>query len=360
MKKILFMVPYPPGKAPSQRFRFEHFLKFMEQNDSQCDFQPFVSVNDWDSLYSEMAKSSGFGILLSGFLTRIKGLFNLKMYDIIFIHRELTPIGPPIFEWIIAKILKKKIIYDFDDAIWLPDQNKESTIWRWLKWRSKVTSICKWSWKVSVGNEYLAEYARRYNDEVIIMPTVVDTEIHKPLTPLHPPSMGDKVVIGWTGSHSTLQYLNKILPALQQFEKSVDFEFRVIANKDPQLTLKNYSFIKWNKESEIEDLNTFDIGVMPLPNDEWSKGKCGFKLIQYLALEIPAVASPVGVNKEIISHRKNGFLANSHQEWMDGLTKLIQDKTMRKAFGKLGRNLILRNYSAESQKGTFLSLFNDN
>ncbi len=354
--KIFVLTPYPSNEAPSQRFRFELFFKHHDTSLITTETQSFISQQEWKALYAEKKVGSKFISVIYGFLRRIVALFKVRHYDFIFIHRELTPFGPPIFEWIIANVLKKKIIYDFDDAIWLPDQNKESSIWRWLKWRSKVASICKWSWKVSVGNAYLGDFARKYNENMVVVPTVVDTEVHYREVRL---SVGQKgrLIIGWTGSHSTLQYLDLILPSLQQLEKEIDFEFRVIANKDPKLPLKNYSFIPWIKETEIADLATLDIGVMPLPDDEWSKGKCGFKLIQYLALEIPAVSSPVGVNTDIIQHDKTGFLASTTEEWTEYLRKLLQNPSLRTEMGKKGRVLIQKNYSVKSQKENYLGLF---
>lgn len=350
------MTPYPLGKAPSQRFRFEHFLKFMEENGSHWDFEPFVSPGFYEKLYNHGSLPSKMVMLIGGFASRFLVLFKLHRYQIVFIHRELTPFGPPIFEWIIAKLLRKKIIYDFDDAIWLTDQHGENQIWKWLKRRSKVKSICKWSGNVSVGNEYLAKYTRRYNQNVVVMPTVVDTEVHVPEI-RNQKSEAKRPIIGWTGSHSTLKYLDLIIPALQKLEKETDFEFRVIANQDPQLPLKNYQFVTWKKESEIEDLRAFEIGVMPLPDDEWAKGKCGFKLIQYLSLEIPAVASPAGVNKEIILDQKNGFLAHTEKEWVKALTILINDVNLRKKIGQQGRELIMNHYSVDAQKQVFFELF---
>jgi len=351
--KIFILTPYPPNEAPSQRFRFELFFKHLDKNQLTLESQPFISPQAWKALYAEKKTGSKFRSVINGFLRRAISLFKISKYDFVFIHRELTPFGPPVFEWIIAKVLKKKIIYDFDDAIWLPDQNRESTVWRWLKWRSKVASICMWSWKVSVGNEYLADFANEYNLNVVLLPTVVDTEIHKPISSVK----NQKPIIGWTGSHSTLQYLDMILPSLQKLEEEIDFTFRVIANKDPQLPLKNYSFLPWNKETEIEDLATIDIGVMPLPDDEWTKGKCGFKLIQYLALEIPAVASPVGVNTDIIQHGQTGFLAQTIEEWTESLKKLLENQSLREEMGRKGRVLIEKKYSAQSQKDAFLGLF---
>ncbi len=351
-KSILFVVPYPIGFAPGQRFRFELLLQYL-QDSFQIKVSPLLGIESYHILYAKSEIHRKIWALVVGFIRRTKLIFSVLKYDYVFVFREVFFFGPPIFEWFIAKVLKKKIIYDFDDAIWLPDQNRESTVWRWLKWRSKIASICKWSWKVSVGNEYLADFASEYNTNVVLIPTVVDAEVHKPISSVK----NQKPIVGWTGSHSTLQYLDMIIPSLQKLEKEMDFTFRVIANKDPRLPLKNYSFLPWNKKAEIEDLATIDIGVMPLPDDEWAKGKCGFKLIQYLALEIPAVASPVGVNTDIIQHGQTGFLARTTEEWAESLKKLLQNQSIRAEMGKKGRALIEKKYSVQSQVEAFQSLF---
>lgn len=281
-------------------------------------------------------------------------LGKIHKYDYVFIHRELTAFGPPVYEWIISSIFKKKIIYDFDDSIWLPDQANENPFWQWLKWRSKVRSICKWSWKVSAGNEFLAEFARQYCQQVSVLPTVVDTKIHKPQPPKLKPSMP---VIGWTGSHSTLVYLDQLLPVLLELEKTHSFDLVVIANQNPQLPLKNFRFIKWSKETEVDDLAKIDIGVMPLEDNDWAKGKCGFKLIQYLALEIAAVASPVGVNSKLVTNGETGLTAVNEIEWKEKLIQLLADSQLRKKLGKNGRQLVEKKYSVSSQKDMFLDLF---
>lgn len=357
MTKILILAPYPLHEAPSQRFRFELFLKFMEQNTVKWDFQSFVLAHEWKILYQKGQRTGKLKGLLLGYFRRLRMIASARSYDMVLIHREITPLGPPIFEWVLAKVLRKKIIYDFDDAIWMADQ-KESLMWKWLKWRSKVRSICKWSWKVSAGNEYLADYARKYCEQVEIIPTVVDTDVHTPDTPLDPPSRGvSGVCIGWTGSHSTLFYLDELVPTLQKLEKEFDFEFLVIANKNPHLPLNNFRFVPWNKNTEIADLNQIDIGIMPLQDNEWAKGKCGFKLIQYLALGIPAVASPVGVNAAIIQDGENGLLANTPEVWKAKLSQLIQDTDLRRKLGENGRKQIVKKYSVESLKSQFFDLF---
>jgi hypothetical protein len=157
-----------------------------------------------------------------------------------------------------------------------------------LKWRSKVESICQWSHKVSCGNEYLCAFAKKFSAYVILNPTTIDTQ-HRHNRTLYEqiPADGDKVVIGWTGSHSTLKYLKDIEPVLQKIEiKFPVVRFMVIADQKPSLTLESLTYIRWIEKTEIEDLLKFDIGIMPLPGHEWAKGKCGFKALQYMALGI--------------------------------------------------------------------------
>lgn len=296
-------------------------------------------------------------MLLKGFSKRLLVIPAIIPADYVFIHRETTPIGPPVFEWLIAKVLHKKIIYDFDDAIWLTDKINESKIERLIRWRSKVASICKWSYRISCGNEYLANYARQFNPNVVINPTTIDTEnLHKP--GVVPKENTNKITIGWTGSHSTLKYLKEIEVALQHLiKKYPHVQVLVIADRKPDLQINNLIYLRWSKETEAEDLLKIDIGIMPLPDDEWSKGKCGFKALQYMGMEIPCVASPVGVNKKIIDHGINGLLAEDEQEWIENLEYLINTPIAREQLGKAGRKKVVDNYSVLSNSLNFLSLF---
>lgn len=293
--------------------------------------------------------------IAKGFFKRVAVLFFCAQYDFIFIHREATPVGPPVFEFIIAKVLRKKIIYDFDDAIWLTDRPSESPVFKLIKWRSKVAAICKWSHKVSAGNDFLASFAMNHASVVVVNPTTIDLSYHQTdrLT-----SENNRVVIGWTGSHSTLKYLKQIETVLQQIALQFDnVDFIVIADRQPELELSRLGFIKWDLETEIRDLSMIDIGIMPLPDDEWSKGKCGFKLLQYMSMGIPAVASPVGVNTQIIEDGVCGFTCTSENEWKEKLSILITNKKLRTSMGARGRQVVEERYSVTSNAGNFVRLF---
>jgi glycosyltransferase involved in cell wall biosynthesis len=370
--KVLFLVPYPLDSAPSQRFRFEQYFRYLDERGIEYKAQSFLDNKAWKVLYSQGKKWQKFLSVVRGFFRRDWQMLTIWSYDVVFIHREAAPIGPPLYElWI--KLWGKKIIYDFDDAIWLPNTSDENRVVAGLKWHSKVAEICSWAWKVSVGNEYLADFGRRNildQEMVVVTPTTIDMGYHKSggstLRPFDQAQGGSgrlgprdslPLVIGWTGTHSTSAYLEGIYSALETLNKKYNFKFLVISNKQPSRQLAVDSWQEWQKETEIEDLDQIDIGIMPMPDNDWTRGKCGFKALQFMALGKPVVASPVGVNTEIIQDGVNGFLASAEEEWVEKLSRLIEDPELRERLGKAGRKTVVERYSVEANKEKFLNLF---
>lgn len=353
--RILFIVPYPPGKAPSQRFRFEQYLDILKQAGYSYRIAPFLSDSTWAILYKPgkaFAKALG---IIAGFLHRILLLITVPAYDYIFIHREASPIGPPMFEWIIIKVLGKKVVYDFDDAIWIPNTSEANKIVAGIKWHQKVESICRWAYKISCGNTYLRDYAQQFNASALVNPTTIDTlHLHNRVRDQHTP---ERLVIGWTGTHSTLKYLEQIVPVIAELEAHYDFEFRVISNQPPLLPLKSLRYQPWCKETEIVDLASLHIGIMPLEDDPWAKGKCAFKALQYMALGIPAIVSPVGMNTEVVKPGVNGYVCTTLEEWRSAIESLLLNPDLRVQLGKAARTTIVKQYSVQSNKENFLSLF---
>lgn len=353
-KKIVFIAPYPQGQAPSQRFRFEQYFTILEQNGYSLEFHSFLSQKAWNTLYKEgsfVAKSIG---MLSSFWRRFMLLFKLRNVDYIFIHREASMIGPPIFEWIIAKVLRKKYIYDFDDAIWLPNYSESNARFHRLKAYGKVKRIIKWAGTVSAGNDYLKNYALQFNANVHVIPTTIDlVHVHnvfadQAITPVN---------IVWTGTHTTMEYLRSFIPLLHELEKEHTFTFTIISNQEPNFKLNSLRYIQWNKATEIRDLAASSIGIMPMDENEWSEGKCGFKGLQYMALGIPALLSPVGVNKEIINDGQNGFLCANDAEWKTRLIELIHNKELREKLGREGYKTVKERFSVEAIAPAYLKLF---
>ena len=354
MAKILFIAPYPYQQAPSQRFRFEQYEAFLVEQGHELHFASFYEEKAWKIIYNKGKMLRKMSLVFEAMIKRFFLLFSLKKYDYIFIHREVAPVGPPVFEFLIAKVLRRKYIYDFDDAIWLANYSDANSNFQWLKAYWKVNYAMKWAYKITAGNEYLANYAKKFNSNVQVIPTTIDTENHHVLQTNHEE---EKTVIGWTGSHSTMRYLDFIFPILEELEKTEIFTFRVISDKAPSYPLQSLEYIRWNKESEIEDLSKIHIGVMPLIEDQWSQGKCGFKALQYMSLGIVSVISPVGVNTTIVQHGVNGYLANSEEAWKEILLELLKNQKKRKEIGENGRQRVVEAYSVLSQKEKYLALF---
>lgn len=353
--RILFITPYPGGEAPSQRFRFEQYYDTLRENGFTFETSSFLGMKAWNILYKRGHTIDKIVALIRGYLKRIYDLARLNKFDVVFIHREASPFGPPWFEWFVTKIFRKYTIYDFDDAIWIPNAsvtNRKLTML--FKRFSNPGDVCKWSNVVSVGNEYLSEYASKFNSNVVINPTTIDTDKLHNTTTDH---SNKKFIIGWTGSHSTVQYLDELYPVLKKLEENFEFEFHVICDVPPQFKLRSLKFVPWSKQAEIEDLLSFNVGIMPLPLDVWAKGKCGFKALQYMALGIPAVVSGVGVNAEIVDNGINGFVCNTPDEWFAALTKLTTDQEFLKKISGKTREKIVNEYSKKSNAENFLSLF---
>ena len=354
MTRILFIVPYPVGVAPSQRFRFEQYFKILQAHNINYVVYSFWPEWGWRILYKKGLILQKIVAFVQGFIGRIGLLLKVSKYNYVFIHREAFPIGPPILEWIIAKIFSKPIIYDFDDAIWLPNTSDQNRLVAAMKNHNKVKKICSWSWKVSCGNGFLADFAGRYCANTIINPTTIDVNYH---TPLIEKAKKDRVVLGWTGTHSTTKYLTYLIPVFKKLKNVYSFEIRIISNLPPEWDFEDFTFIQWIHSEEVQQLNHFDIGLMPLEDTDWEKGKCGFKALQYMALQIPAAVSPVGANTEIIDHSINGFLCQNQDDWYNYIEKLIISEKLRKSMGIEGRRKVVEKYSVQSNASLFLSLF---
>ncbi len=356
MPKILFVAVHRPNRSPSQRFRFEQYLDFLKQNGFDYEFSWLINIEDDTYIYKHGNYFRKFSFLRKSYKIRYNDLKHLSEYDIVFVQREALMFRSTYFEKEYGK--HSKLIFDFDDAIWLMDVSEGNKHWKWLKNPAKTSQIIGLSHMVFAGNNYIADYARRFNKNVKIIPTTIDTTYHKRIKPF---SSKEKICIGWTGSKTTIKHFRMAEDFLKKIKQKFGDKvyFKLIgcpAYKNCELDIYG---MMWDCDAEIEELSEIDIGIMPLPDDEWAKGKCGFKGLQYMAMEIPTVMSAVGVNKEIISEGVNGFLASSEEEWIDKLSMLIESEELRRSIGLEGRKTVIEKYSVDSQKNKYLEYFND-
>ncbi len=352
-KKLLYIAPLYRGRSPGQRFRFEQFMPHLTENGYEVTYSNILNENDDKLFYSKGKLWFKLWIGLKGILIRCRDLVRLKKFDVVIVYREAQFLGNTFFERKIAKS-KVPMIFDFDDAIWLNDTSAANAKLKWLKKPEKTNKIVQYANVTIVGNKYLKEYALKYSNSVEIIPTCINTDIFKN----GKKEVSDTVVIGWTGSLTTLKHLKQAEPVLRELKNKYanKISFLVIGDIFEPFDTVEAEFVKWNKETEIDDLSKIDIGIMPLPNDEWSMGKCGFKGLQYMSLGKPAVMSPIGVNTEIIEHKVNGFLASTNSEWIEYLSELIESAELRKTIGAKGKETVIEKFSVASQKQLFLEI----
>ncbi len=343
MKKLLAIVQHRQGRSPGQRFRFEHFIPALESAGYEIIFSNIISEKDDKIFYSRGNYFAKLRIVVQSFIHRLRDLKTARNCDLIFIYREAFMLGTTYFEKRLSKT-GVPIVFDFDDSIWLNDTSEGNQNLAWLKKTEKTADICHYANLVTVGNQYLANYAKQHNNNVFILPTTLDTNYHKPI---ECNKNRNTICIGWTGTTTTLKHYDTAIPVLKKLKEKYGDKiyFKVVVNSTEWNRDIEVKLVEWSKESEIYELCEFDIGIMPLPNDEWSRGKCGFKGLQCMALEMPVIMSPVGVNIDIVKHGVNGFLANDENEWFNTLCNLIDDENLRINIGKAGRKTVIDDYS---------------
>ncbi|MBX7108832.1 MAG: glycosyltransferase family 4 protein [Chitinophagales bacterium] len=353
---ILFIGPHRPDRNGSQRFRMEQFFPYLEKAGCRCDYSWFLNERD-DRIFYRRGNVLQKGLVLwKAIAIRTRDVLRAGRYDIVFIQREAFMTGAVWFEKMFARS-GAKMIFDFDDAIWLEDTSEANQRFKWLKRPAKTAEIIAMANHVIAGNSYLAHYAEQYNRHVTTVPTVVDTLRYTASDT--PGKAGKPVVIGWLGSSSTMKHFRLLLPVLEKLKEKYNERIiiKVVADKSSTAAAPWIVLEPWSSEREVELLRSFDIGVMPLPDDEWSKGKCGFKAIQYMAMKMPAVVSAVGVNTSIITHGRNGFIATSAEEWGQYLSMLIEDQGTRENIGLAARKTVEVQYSVQSQLPVLTALF---
>lgn len=356
MPKVLFVAAHRPDRSPSQRYRFEQYFSFLEANGFSCHLSYIINEKDDATFYSEGKWINKTRILLKSFLHRIGDTLNYGEFDIVFVQREAIMVGLNVFEKLI-KGSGAKFIFDFDDSIWLMDTSSANKKLEWLKNPQKTSRNIKLADLVFAGNEYLANYAKSFNPNVWVVPTTIDTDKFFPLE-----KNNEGVVnIGWSGSITTIKHFESSLSVLRELKTKYKNKIKFTVMGDPNYNLPELEIkgVAWSSETEPKIINSFDIGIMPLPDDEWAKGKCGLKGLSYMACGVPSVMSPVGVNNEIIQNGINGFLASNHNEWVHCLSLLIESAELRNKLGNAGRKTVIDKYSVLAQRDIYLKAFRE-
>lgn len=341
MKKILFLTKYD-NLGASSRYRFYQFFEFYEKEGFECIKRSFF--NDAYLIDKYKANKSSPAKVLLAFIKRFLVLFSLFKYDKVVIEKELFPYFPAIFEKIL-NLVGVKYIVDYDDALFHQYDNHYS---KWVRklLGNKIAKVMRYSSLVVAGNDYLADYAIQSGAKNIqLIPTVIDLRRYPKE---YKDYVYDKPIIGWIGTPSTVKYVHDLISVFEKLYKKIPFTLHIIgANLDADVNFDHKS-IKWSEETEVKEIQKFDIGIMPLPDSPWERGKCGFKLIQYMGCSKPVVASPVGVNSIIVKIDENGFLATDLDQWFSSLLTLLSTPSARTEMGKKSRLLVENQYCIDA------------
>lgn len=351
--RVLAVVPAPYDISPGQRYRLEQWEPFLRERGVEITYAPFADEELQALLYKPGLIGRKLQLTARSLGRRLATVRQAREFDLVYIFREAALLGPPIFE----KLIHQRgvpIVFDFDDAIFVSYRSPANGYLSYLKFASKTKAVCRIAAHVMVGNPYLAEYAKQVNDRVTVVPSTIDTEKYR--VPDRKEKNGP-LVIGWTGSHSTVQHLDTLKDALRKLAAKEAFRLRVIGTSAYECAPVDVEARTWRAETETDDLMDVDIGVMPLPDDRWTKGKCGQKALQFMGLGIPTVCSPVGVNTEIIQDGQNGLIAASEDEWVDKLSQLLRSPELRQRLGRAGRATVEQKYSAITQAPRVYEIF---
>jgi len=355
--RILALSPVP-AEGAGCRFRVMQYIPALEQSGFSVTVAPFFDAAFFDLVYRPGRHAQKLAAFVRQSVERLKLLMSRDRYDAFFVYREAYPFGPALFEAALSHARGRPLVYDFDDAIFLSNSSDANRFASVLKYPQKVPAIIGRSALVLAGNDYLAAYARQFNPSVAVLPTCVDTTVFVPRR--SPRSTDAPPIVGWIGTPTTAAYLTSLGPSLARVASRHRFELRVSGSGAPlDFAGVKTSNERWSVDREVELFNTCDVGVYPLTDDEWAKGKCGFKAIQFMACGVPVVAAAVGVNTEIIQDGVNGFLASTETEWDEKIGRLLADANLRARVGAAGRKTIEERYSLHVNAPRLVTMLRD-
>ncbi|HSQ23010.1 MAG TPA: glycosyltransferase family 4 protein [Pyrinomonadaceae bacterium] len=349
--KVLALASYPI-EAAATRFRLQQFVEPLAARGITLSIHSFLDSQQFKQLYRQKSwPRTALGLIMSS-LRRLRDLEAARQADVILIQREAMMFGPPIIEWLGARVMKRPMVLDLDDATYVsytsPTYGGLGSV---LKWFSKTDDLIRWANIVTCGNRGIAEYVSGKGTEARVIPTVVDTDLFRPGSGAF---ARNAVVLGWIGTHSTFPYLESIFPVLADLARSHKFRLKVVgAGKEsisvPGVEVENSA---WAIDREVEDFRSIDIGLYPIDASlysGWAAGKSGFKAVQYMAVGVPYVATPVGGSAEIGEEGTTHLFATTREEWHQALNNLLANAERRQQMGAAGRRHVMEHYGLEAQ-----------
>jgi len=353
--RVLFLTRYPYEGA-SSRYRVFQYVPHLERLGVTCTVQCFMDRDMYRLSFSSGRTPAKLWAAMKATIRRVWTLRNFHRYDIIYMQREMLPFGGPWFEWILKRA-GVRLIFDYDDALFIKKPSRYSRIATLLRSSEKVIDLFRLSDRVVAGNDWLRDKANEYGGNAITLEVAEDTGRIK-MRPQHKNT--DDLVIGWLGSNSTVKYLRLIEPVLRRIaSRYPHVQFEIVGGGDFDLGDLPIKHTPWSLDGEIEALRRFSIGLMPLPLEEWSRGKSGGKARTYMAAGVPPVCTAIGYNLELIEHGETGFLCTSDEEWVVALSRLIENPGLRQQVAEAARRDVEDRFSPAKQAAAMKAIFDD-
>ena len=357
-KSILVICPFPLDIAPSQRLKYEQYFDHWRANGYSVTVSPFMSRRLFDVAWEKGHFGAKVLGTLAGTVRRWRDFLRIPRYDLVYVFLWVTPLG---FSWSerIVRALAKRLVYDIDDMVHvgqkLPGESNPNPFLRFLKGRSKPLYLMKTADFVIASSPFLEDAARSLNKHGLAeyVTSSVDAHHFRPRTarPANP-----KCVIGWTGTFSSKRFLDGMAPMLRKLGETHPFEFRIVGNFDMTMEGVDLKVVRFDKATEIADLDHFDIGVYPLWDEPFMYGKSGLKAIVYMAMGLPVVASAVGTTPLLYEHGEIGFMVRTDDEWLEALKTLIDRPELRGRMGETARRVAVEHYSREAVRTQYLRI----
>jgi glycosyltransferase involved in cell wall biosynthesis len=349
--KVLGLTSYPI-EAAATRYRLEQFVAPLAERGITLTIRPFLDSKLFEMLYQREALPRTAIALMKSSLLRLEDVLHFNKTQVVLVQREAMLFGPPLIEWLAVRVFRRPMVLDLDDATYIPYTSPTyGVVGKALKWFSKTDDLIRWAELAICGNRAIAEYVESKGAKARIIPTVVDAQIFRPLTR----NQQGPMVLGWIGTHSTFPYLKAILPVLQDLAITHRFKTKIVGagKRDIEIPGVEFENLEWKLEREVADFQSVDIGLYPIDPTlyakKWAAGKSGFKAIQYMAVGIPFVATPVGAITDIGEDGITHFLAATTDQWYESLKLLLSDPALRERMGSAGRRHVVEHYSLSDQ-----------
>lgn len=353
--KVLFLTRYPVEGA-SSRYRVHQYLPQLEALGVRCTVQTFMDDAMYRLSFTPGRTGRKAWMTLLATLRRLRALLDWREYDLIYLQRELFPFGPP---WV-ERMLRRRgaaMLFDYDDALFIKKPSRYNPIATLLRSSSKTLDIFRLVDCVVAGNDWLRDRAIAEGGRAVTFEVAEDTQ----RIAMHPPhSNARPVTVGWLGSKSTVKYLRLIEPVLQDLARAhPDLRFEIVGGGEFEMAGVPWVHTEWSLQAELEALRRFDIGLMPLPQEDWANGKSGGKARTYMAAGVVPVCQDIGYNRQLIRPGETGFLCTSHDEWRQTLERAIADASLRQRVAEAARADVEQRFSLAGQAATLRALFDD-